>query len=79
MNYLFQMLNLHQLGPEDEYELILLGTGEYIRGRANTVLTGARCYELTEARTAGRTGSQTNYNNLASELPQVTIRIVGSS
>ena len=76
---MFQMLNLNQLGPEDEFELTLLGTGEYIRGRANTVLTGARCYELAEARTAGRTGSQTNYNTLASELPQVTVIIMGSS
>ena len=73
------MLNLNQLGPEDEFELTLLGTGEYIRGRANTVLTGARCYELAEARTAGRTGSQPNYSTLASELPQVTVIIMGSS
>jgi len=68
-----QTLTMHQLGPDDRWELVLLATGEYVVRRAMAVLTGARCAELRPSRCEGRTGSQTNYNTLASELPQVIL------
>ena len=66
-----QVLGLPQLLLEDRFELVKLGTGEYIPRRAHAVLTGARCAELGTYRAEGRTGSMTEYNQLARHLPQV--------
>ena len=60
-----------QLQLEDRFEVVKLGTGEYIPRRAHAVLTGARCSELGAYRAEGRTGSMTEYNQLARHLPQV--------
>ena len=66
-----QVLGMPQLQPEDRFELVKLGTGEYIPRRAHAVLTGARCAELGAYRAQGRTGGMRQYNQLARHLPQV--------
>ena len=62
-----------QLQWEDRFEMVKVGTGEYILRRAHAVLTGARCSELADARAEGRTGSMRQYNQLARHLPQVNM------
>ena len=71
--FMSQVLGLPQLQWEDRFEMVKLGTGEYILRRAHAVLTGARCAELGAARAEGRTGSMRQYNQLARHLPQVIV------
>lgn len=55
-----------------------MDTGEHGVRRTHSVILGVRCVELAEGRHQGRTGSQTNYNELARELPQVGLNGPGS-
>ena len=66
-----EALHFAQLDPEDGWELWLLGTGPYTTQRAMGTLTIATEVALEENRRAGLTGSLTNYNNLASALPNL--------
>ena len=52
--------------------LFVLATGPYAITRGQVALTALREYELKPARARGHTGSLTNYNALASQLPQST-------
>ena len=60
------------LQKEDQHELTRFCTGEFIKRRAMSVITGARCYELHKSRKEGRTGTQTNLNQISSEMAQVS-------
>ena len=64
-------LHLMNMDPEDGWELWLLGSGPYTTLRAMGTLTIATEVELDQNRRAGLTGSLTNYNNLASALPNL--------
>ena len=65
-------LGLPSFPPGSGYELYVLATGPYGMHRANGALTATREYELMAERRAGQLGSLTNYNELASLLPQTT-------
>ena len=65
-------LGLPYLHPDEAYALMVAGTGTYCFNGSNEILTGARCVELDNARRAGNTGSQDDYNHLALQLPQHT-------
>ena len=56
----------------DAWELYVLATGPYTPRRSMSGLTSLREIELMEARRAGELGSLTEYNELASMLPQTT-------
>ena len=59
--------------PSDEPDhLLILGTGPYVLHRSNVTLTATREYELRGQRASGLTGSITDYNTMATMLPQVT-------
>ena len=69
---LFQALPLPQLRRDQGWLLYLAGTGPYsLRGSMGSV-TIERVVELREAREGGRTGLMSEYNFLASLLPQDT-------
>jgi hypothetical protein len=51
---------------------MLKGTGTFTFRGAHGVLTNERVQELHPARDANQTGSLSNYNTLASTLPQDT-------
>ena len=68
-----ESLHIVQLEPEDGWELWLLGSGPYTTQRAMGTLTIATEVELEQNRRAGLTGSLTNYNNLASAIPNLKI------
>ena len=70
-NLTVQELNMLELAEEDQHELTRFCTGEYIKRRAMSVVTAARCYELHKPRLEGRTGTQTHLNEISSEIAQV--------
>ena len=65
-------LNLPVITAADYQHILQLATGPYIILRSNITLTATREYELRELRARGGTGSITNYNTMASTLPQTT-------
>ena len=65
--------NIPQLEPEDGWELWMLGSGPYTTHRAMGTLTIAAEVALDQNRRAGLTGSLTNYNNLASAMPNLRV------
>ena len=67
-----QQLGLPVIDAADGHHLYVLATGSYAINRGQVALTGAREYELRTDRARGATGSLTNYNQIASQLPQTT-------
>ena len=67
-----RMLGLPELSAGEGHHLYVLATGSYAINRGQVALTAAREYELRAQRTSGATGSLTNYNQLASQPPQIT-------
>ena len=66
------VLGLPSFPEGNGFELYLLATGPYGMQRANGALTATREFELSAARRAGELGTLSNYNELASLLPQTT-------
>ena len=67
-----RQLGLPALTAAQGEDLYVLATGSYAINRGQVALTAAREYELRADRANGLTGSLTNYNQLASQLPQTT-------
>ena len=67
-----RQLDLPELDEREGEHLYVLSTGPYLINRGQVALTALREYELRSDRAQGNTGSLTNYNRLASELPQLT-------
>ena len=65
-------LDLPLVTAANGHHLFVLATGSYAITRGQVALTALREWELKAARARGETGSLTNYNTLASQLPQST-------
>ena len=58
--------------PADRHHLMILSTGPYTIDRGNVTLTATREMELRDMRSSGQCGTLTEYNIMASSLPQTT-------
>jgi hypothetical protein len=65
-------IGLPEMSAADGQHLYVLATGSYTINRGQVALSATREFELKSERARGNTGSLTNYNQLASQLPQST-------
>ena len=63
-------LGLPQVSKVDSWEMLVLGTGPFSQKGGWSVLTAARCWEVSYSREQGLTGGQIDYNLMCKELPQ---------